>query len=116
MPNHARGSLRAIALSLALSSLECGRDRAAATDVARDTTLIPIVADSAAAVYVAKQFWNEYRSRQAWELHAMRPYEVSRTDTSYVVTLVPQNPRTVGGGAIIEVLRSGRAFIVRILK
>jgi hypothetical protein len=84
--------------------------------VAPDTTVILIVADSAAAVYRAKQVWNDYRSRHALDVYPMRTFAVAGTDTSYVVTLLPQNVRTVGGGVVIEVLRSGRARIVRIME
>lgn len=117
MPNHSRGSLTAIAvLSLAGWSLGCGPSRVAARNVAPDTTVILIVADSAGAVYRAKQFWKEYRSRNALQIYSMRTYAAVKTDSSYVVTLLPENIGTVGGGVVIEVLRSGRARIVRIMK
>lgn len=125
-PERARGRARAkdlllgvtaiAALSLAVSSLGCGRSRTASTNVGPDTTVILIVADSAAAVYRAKQVWNDYRSRHALDMYAMRTYAVAGTDTSYVVTLLPENVSTVGGGVVIEVLRSGRARIIRIME
>ena len=117
MSNYARDSLTAIAtLSLALFSLGCARRGAAARRVAPDTTVSLMVADSAAAVYRANQFWNDYRSRHALQVRGMRTYAFAKTDSSYVVTLLPEDIRTFGGGVIIEVLRSGRALIVRILK
>lgn len=75
-----------------------------------------VVPDSATAVKRARQFWDDYRrEHRLGGENDLRTYSVDRTDSSFVVTLVPVNTLTAGGGVIVEVLRNGKAVIVQIL-
>ena len=74
------------------------------------------VPDSATAVNRARQFWDDYRREHRLGGESdLRTYSVDRTDSSFVVTLVPVNTLTVGGGVVVEVLRNGKAVLVQIL-
>jgi len=71
--------------------------------------------DSAAAVDVASQAWSNFRGEAGLVRRPMRVGEFRATDSSYVVSLFPQNPQTRGGGVIVEVFSSDSAIIRQIL-
>lgn len=77
--------------------------------------VILFVSDSASAVYRARQFWDDYSRNNHLGLRELRTYSVERTDSSFVVTLVPVNIATRGGGVVVQVFRNGKAEIVRVL-
>ena len=78
--------------------------------------LVLPIPDSAAAVKRAREFWDDYRrEHRLGGENDLRTYSVDRTDSSFVVTLVPVNTATAGGGVIVEVLRNGKEVLVRIL-
>ena len=75
-----------------------------------------MIFDSASAVSAARRAWDDYRRRHNLMMLEMRVGAFRRTDTSYVVELWPANPRTYGGGVVIEARRFGRTTILRILE
>lgn len=106
---------RLVLVLLAIILVACGRSTRSRAN-SDSERLVLAVSDSASAVYRARQFWDDYRRKhRIGGGGELRTYSVERTDSSFVVTLVPVNTSTVGGGVVVEVFRNGKAVIVGIL-
>lgn len=107
--------MRLVLVLMATVFLTCSRSKGSRAIPDNESPSLS-VADSASAVQRARQFWDEYRrNHHLGGGGELRTYSVDRTDSSFVVTLVPVNIATVGGGVVVEVFRNGNALIVRIL-
>jgi hypothetical protein len=71
--------------------------------------------DSGQAVELAKRLWDDYRRQNSLHMREMQLQDFARSDSSYPITLWPVDPRTRGGGVVIEVRAGGAASILRIL-